>query len=64
MPIIRVFKMEAAVKEALSLAGAKGIVLLSPASASFDMYSNFMEKGNHFKDIVNSLGEQKEIIQK
>ncbi|MDI9483191.1 MAG: UDP-N-acetylmuramoyl-L-alanine--D-glutamate ligase [Bacillota bacterium] len=64
VPIIRVFKMEAAVKEALSLAGAKGIVLLSPASASFDMYSNFMEKGNHFKDIVNSLGEQKEIIQK
>ena len=30
-------------------------MLLSPASASFDMYANFMEKGNHFKDIVNGL---------
>jgi len=56
VPIIRVSDMEAAVKEAFSIAGDGGIVLLSPASASFDMYANFMEKGNHFKSIVNSLG--------
>jgi UDP-N-acetylmuramoylalanine--D-glutamate ligase len=55
VPIIRVNEMEAAVKEAFSMADAGGIVLLSPASASFDMYSNFMERGNHFKDIVSSL---------
>ena len=56
VPIIRVSGMEAAVKEAFSIAGGGGIVLLSPASASFDMYANFMERGNHFKSIVNSLG--------
>ena len=31
------------------------IVFLSPASASFDMYTNFEERGNHFKQLVESL---------
>ena len=31
------------------------VVLLSPASASFDLYKNFEERGNTFKKIVNSL---------
>ena len=31
------------------------VVLLSPASTSFDMFSNFEERGNLFKSIVNSL---------
>ena len=31
------------------------IVLLSPASASFDAFKNFMERGEKFKEIVNSL---------
>ena len=31
------------------------IVLFSPASASFDMYKNFEERGNCFKNLVNSL---------
>ena len=31
------------------------IVLFSPASASFDMYKNFEERGDKFKAIVNSL---------
>ena len=30
-------------------------VLLSPASASFDSFKNFAERGNCFKDIVNQL---------
>ncbi|MBE6682810.1 MAG: UDP-N-acetylmuramoyl-L-alanine--D-glutamate ligase [Ruminococcaceae bacterium] len=30
-------------------------VVLTPASASFDMFGNFAERGNTFKQIVNSL---------
>lgn len=31
------------------------IVLFSPASASFDMFKNFADRGNQFKDLVNKL---------
>ena len=31
------------------------IVLLSPASASFDAFKNFEERGNVFKGLVNKL---------
>lgn len=33
------------------------VVLLSPACASWDMYSNYMERGNEFKSIVKELGD-------
>ena len=46
-------------KEAVDLANEKSksgdIVLLSPASASFDAFKNFMERGNVFKNYVNNL---------
>jgi UDP-N-acetylmuramoylalanine--D-glutamate ligase len=54
-PVIRVSDMEQAVNEAARLAGSGEIVLMSPASASFDMYKNFEEKGDHFKRLVNAL---------
>ena len=31
------------------------VVLFSPASASFDMYANFEERGKHFKKLVQEL---------
>ncbi len=31
------------------------VVLFSPASASFDMYKNFDERGKKFKEIVNNI---------
>ena len=31
------------------------IVLFSPASASFDLFRNFEERGNKFKELVNSI---------
>ena len=53
--IIMVNNMEEAVKEARKNAVKGDIVSLSPASASFGLYKNFEERGNHFKDLVNSL---------
>ena len=53
--IIRVENVEAAVKKAHEIAKAGDIVTLSPASASFDAYPNFVARGNHFKESVNKL---------
>lgn len=53
--IIRVSNMEEAVKAARENAVSGDIVSMSPASASFDMYKNFAEKGIHFKRLVNEL---------
>jgi len=32
-----------------------GIVLFSPAFPSFDLYTNYVQRGEHFKTLVNSL---------
>ena len=53
--IIRVSDMEEAVAQARKNAVEGDIIAMSPASASFDMYKNFAEKGLHFKKIVNEL---------
>ncbi len=55
LPIVRVGSMEEAVLTAKKLSKDGDIVFLSPASASFDMYKNFEERGNHFKNLVNAL---------
>ena len=36
-------------------AGKGDVVLFSPASASFDMFKNFAERGNKFKNLVKGL---------
>ncbi len=53
--IIEVSNMEEAVRKAKEVAVSGDIVSMSPASASFDLYKNFDERGKHFKSIVNSL---------
>lgn len=47
--------LQEAILLAFSLAKANDIVLFSPGCASFDQYNNFEERGDHFKEIVNSL---------
>ena len=47
--------LEEAVKKAYTNAVENDIILLSPASASFDMFKNFEERGNRFKEIVNNI---------
>lgn len=45
--------------QAVALADARAaegdVVILSPASTSFDRFANFMERGRIFKEIVNAL---------
>ncbi len=53
--IVNVSNMEEAVAEAVKKCVSGDIVSLSPASASFGLYKNFEERGNHFKSIVNGL---------
>lgn len=52
---IRVDTMAAAVAKAAELATSGDIVLLSPACASLDMYSNFMARGDDFRNLVGQL---------
>lgn len=47
--------LEDTAKIAKKIAKQGQIVLFSPASASFDMFKNFEERGNKFKEIVNNL---------
>ncbi len=49
------YSMEKAVELAHEMAEKPQVVLLSPACASFDMYSGFEERGRNFKELVNSL---------
>ncbi|MGN0452714.1 MAG: UDP-N-acetylmuramoyl-L-alanine--D-glutamate ligase [Ruminococcus sp.] len=53
--ILRASTMEEAVDICRSKATFGDIVALSPASASFDMYKDFEQRGDHFISIVNSL---------
>lgn len=53
--IIEVSNMEEAVAKAREAAQPGDLVSMSPASASFDLYKNFDQRGKHFKSIVNGL---------
>ena len=53
--IIHVNNMQEAVLKAKENAKSGDIVLLSPASASFDLYKNFAERGKVFKEFVNKI---------
>ena len=48
-------KFEDAVRAAAAAARPGDVVLMSPASASFDEFKNFMVRGNFFKKIVMEL---------
>ena len=47
--------MEEVVNKAYEVSKVGQVVLFSPASASFDMFKNFADRGIQFKDLVNRL---------
>ena len=47
--------LEQAVQTACFIADEGDSILLSPGCASFDQYTNFEERGNHFKELVEAL---------
>ena len=47
--------MDECVREAFRLAEPGDTVLLSPACASWDMYTSFEKRGEHFKECVKAL---------
>ena len=48
--------MDECVSKAYELAEKGDTVLLSPACASWDMYTCFEQRGEHFKNCVHRLG--------
>ncbi|MCP3849277.1 MAG: hypothetical protein GY694_03405, partial [Gammaproteobacteria bacterium] len=57
-----VSSMSEAVLTANKLASSGDIILFSPACASFDMYDNYMQRGDDFKETVLTL--EKNLTQK
>ena len=52
---VRVESLEEAVRKAAELCAPGDAVLLSPGAASYDMFLNFRERGNRFKQLVRAL---------
>ena len=55
LKIFNVHTLEETVEIAYKEAVKEEVVLFSPASASFDMFKNFMERGEKFKKLVNEI---------
>lgn len=55
LPIYKVESLKEAIKKAKESAKPGQVVLFSPASASFDMFKNFEERGKKFKELVKNI---------
>lgn len=52
---ILVTDLPEALTEAMKIAENNDVILLSPTTSSYDQYTCFEERGEHFKSLVNSL---------
>ena len=46
--------MQSAVNQAIEVASAGDVVVLLPACASFDLFKNYQQRGDQFRQIVES----------
>jgi len=53
--MVETFAMSEAVKVAYKIAERGDTVLLSPACASFDLFENYEDRGNQFKEAIKNL---------
>jgi UDP-N-acetylmuramoylalanine--D-glutamate ligase len=51
--VVRAETLEDAVSRAAALSRLGGVVLLSPAYKSFDMFKDYEDRGNQFKALVH-----------
>lgn len=55
--------LSAAITAAVTMATPGDVVLLSPACASFDLFENYMDRGNQFRAAVQGLPGFRETLQ-
>lgn len=55
--LIKAENLEEAVKAAYESTKKDGVCILSPAASSYNEYSNFEEKGRHYKALIKKYGE-------
>jgi len=58
VPIRMAGSLEEAVETGYELARPKGVVLLSPGCASYDMFKNFEDRGRRFREAVKRLASR------
>jgi UDP-N-acetylmuramoylalanine--D-glutamate ligase len=56
--VVRAANLEEAVELAVGLSRPGGVVLLSPAYKSFDMFKDFEDRGRRFKALVHERFEK------
>jgi UDP-N-acetylmuramoylalanine--D-glutamate ligase len=59
IPVIRAEGFDEAVGKASQAARTGDVVLLSPAAASYDMFSNFEARGQRFRELVGMLNHSR-----
>jgi UDP-N-acetylmuramoylalanine--D-glutamate ligase len=56
--LVRAGTLERAVEQAAAAAVAGDVVLLSPACASFDQFTDYSHRGRRFQELVAALAEE------
>ena len=59
VPTTSAVSMADAVKKAYRVVSPDNVVLLSPGCASFDMYDDYAQRGDDFRQTVNELKKWK-----
>ena len=55
VPVLEAASLAEAVRRAWDLAAPDGVVLLAPACSSFDMFTDYADRGRQFKEEVRKL---------